>query len=219
MLVAKTGMTVEHDIVKKYVASDVLVLVGNYTVETLYSSVPNTCQAIISMGVCGGLASDAIVGKPFIYDTVVTANATYSADIAWSKRLFAVTQYYECHCWSTSQFNTANTVEQRAALAAKTGCKVIDDETWAVAEYAAGRNIPWIGLRVVSDSSRDNLPEAVVNALNPDGSDNIEDVIKSVVEDPLQIPSLIETAANAQKAFTELHNACVRIGPHCQFLA
>jgi adenosylhomocysteine nucleosidase len=217
MLVIKTGMTIEQQIVKRYALPSTVVLTGEFTVDTLDAAVPPDCDAIMSVGVCGGLSPDAQIGQAFIYDACVTPTGTLYADFAWRKRLFIATRYYECHVWSSGQFNTANTITERAALYAQTGCKVIDDETYSVAELAAHRKIPWIGMRTVSDGAADNLPPAIVDALNPDGSTNLEDVIASVVDDPAQIPALLQTATEAQKSFDELRTACLAAGPTFQW--
>ena len=216
-LVIKTGMAVEEQIARAYASSGTLILTGVQTVETLDKLVPMDCKAILSLGVCGGLSPRALVGQGFIYDAVVTTTAVIPSDPAWRKRLFSTTKYYECRCWSSGDFNTANTVAQRAALYLSSRCDVIDDETCAVAEFALLRNIAWIGMRTVSDGAEDNLPPAVLNALNPNGTDNILDVAESVFGDLSQLPDLVKTAEEAQKSFDELRTACIAVGPTFQW--
>lgn len=217
-LVIKTGMSVEQQIARKYAAPDVTVLVGLATASTLDQVVPNDCEAIMSLGVCGGLAPQAQIGQTFIYSKVVTPTDKYLCDPVWRKRLFSATHYYECHCYSSGEFNTANDEVQREQLFAQTGCWIIDDESFAVAEFAIKRNIAFIGLRTVSDGAEDNLPPAIINALNPDGTDNLRAVIESVVTDPLQIPTLIKTALEAKKSFDELETACIAVGANFQWV-
>ena len=229
-LVIKTGMVVEQQIARKYAAPGTLVLTGEYTASALEQAVPLDCRAILSLGVCGGLAPQAQIGQAFIYDRVatpipyVTAAVTggptpiyRSCDVEWRKRLFAATRYYERSCWSSGQFNTANDEPERADLFARTGCWVIDDESYAVAQFASRRNIAFIGLRTVSDGAEDNLPPAVINALNPNGTDNLYQVILSVLEDPAQLPALLQTATEAKRAFDELETACMQVGPNFQW--
>lgn len=215
-LVIKTGMAVEQQIAAKYAARGTIVITGEYTAETL-EAIPNDCEAIISLGVCGGLSPDAQIGQAFIYDRVVTDKAEYACDRQWTHRLYASTSYYVRSCWSTGQFNTANDEDQRHALFVKTGCWIIDDESAAVAEFAHNRGIAFAGLRTVSDGAEDNLPPAVVNALNPDGNDNLWAVIESVLTDPAQLPDLFKTANEARLSFAELARACLSIGPHFQW--
>lgn len=218
-LCIKTGMASEYNIAMRFARPGTQVLTGLQTADSLHKLVPDTCKAIISFGLCGGLAPEAQIGQAFIYDRVVTPTTMYPANIAWRKRLFAATRYYERGCWSTGDFNTANDEQQRADLFNKSGgCWIIDDETYAVARFAAERGISWIGLRVVSDGAEDNLPPAVLNALNPDGTDNIWNVLESVVSDPAQIPALIKTATEANKSLAELRTAALQAGPDLQWV-
>lgn len=226
-LVIKTGMVIEQQIAQRYAAPGTLVLTGEYTATGLDAAVPQDCKAILSLGVCGGLAPAAEIGQAFIYDRIVTGlgnEQTFLCDVGWRKRLFSATRYYERGCWSTGQFNTANTIAQRSALYTTTNCWVIDDESFAVAQFAAKRGIACIGLRTVSDGAQNNLPPAVLNALNPDGTDNLWDVVQSLFTEPidpvtkqLQITELLQTAANAKRSYDELETACIQVGPNFQW--
>jgi nucleoside phosphorylase len=219
MLVIKTGMVTEQSIAQKYAAPGTLVLTGvGTTADELEKMVPEDCTALLSLGVCGGLSPQAQIGQAFIYDAVVFPNGRISADAAWVKRLFDATHYYERRCWSSGLQNTANTESQRAQILAQTGCWIIDDETIAVAEVAMRRGLRWCGLRTVSDGTQNNLPPAVLNALNPDGTDNIWEIVQSVASDPSEIPLLLQTAVNAKRSFDELDTACIQAGPKFQAL-
>ena len=216
-LCIKTGMESEYEVARAYFSPNVLMLTGTQTVESLSKSVPGDCTGIISFGLCGGLAPQALIGQAFIYDAVVTPDWVYPCDPAWVKALFTVTRYYERKCWSDGVMNTANTIAQRAAIFAKTGCWVIDDESQAVAQFAKLRNIALGGLRVVSDGAEDNLPPAVINALNPDGTDDLWAVVSSVVSDPAQIPDLVKTAGEYEVSIAELRRAAIDTGPFMQW--
>ena len=216
-LVIKTGMAVEQAIAQRYAAAGTLVLTGEMDAVTLDAAVPKDCDAILSFGVCGGLAPDAKIGQTFIYSHVVSADGDRLCDVPWRQRLFAATHHFERHAWSMP-IDSGDTVADRAALFAKTGCWIDDDESSTVAVVAQGRQIAFGGLRAVSDGAEDNLPPAVVNALNPDGSDNLEAVFASVISDPLQIPALINTALEAQRAYCALKAACIAVGPGFQWL-
>jgi len=226
MICIKTGMASEEAIAKTYAPKDAIVLSGVLDHAKL---LPMECKGIISFGLCGGLAPDAQIGQAFIYDTIQVpaiygAIRTPASDIAlpcddeWRKNLFALTRYYECKCWSSGDFNTANTIAQRAKLYRTTGCEVIDDESFAVAEFALRRGMKFIGLRVVSDGAEDNLPPAVMNALHSDGSANIWAVIESLFTEPidpltkqLQIGELFKTIGEYEKSIAELRTAAIAI--------
>ncbi len=219
VLVVNTGMPSEQQVAKRYCAKSVVVLTGIQSLEEMEKLVPKECDAILSFGLCGGLAPETQIGQAFICDTLITPlyQKSYKADVAWRKRLFTATRYYERHWYSTNEFNTANSVEQRKNLFNKTGCWIIDDETWLVAEFASRHNIPFQALRVVSDGAEDNLPPAVINALNPDRSINKREIILSILTNPLQIPDLIKTAINYWKSLDELATAATAVGRYFQY--
>lgn len=220
MLVVKVGMSSEYNLVKKYIGQGVLLLSGQFTADQLDKAVPSTCTGIISTGLCGGLAKDVVVGQVIICDTLVTPGTggakykPYTADVTWRKNLFAATRYWERHWWSSGAFNTANTIAQRDALCQATGCAVIDDETFAVAEFASRRGIAFQALRSISDGEADNLPDAVTDALNADGTTDIWAVIASVVKDPAEIPPLFHTAMEFKKSMDTLETALKQVGPY-----
>lgn len=212
-LCIKTGMACEYKIAKQYAARDVLVLTGQQTVTDLHARVGDSCTGIISFGLCGGLAFGAHIGQIFLANTVVTPNGSFAADPDWTHRLFSVTHAYERHYWSSGEWNTANSIEQRVALQEKTGCWVIDDESYAVAQFAKERKIPFAVMRSVSDGAEDNLPPAVVDAINTDGSTNLLNVLKSVTTNPFQLPALWKTAQEAFKSLDALRMAAAWAGP------
>jgi adenosylhomocysteine nucleosidase len=214
MLVVKTGMQSEFNLVKQFAANGVMLLTGVQTTADLEKLVPQEAKAIISVGLCGGISPDAQVGQIFIADTLVTPNGNFEADVAWRKRLFQATKAFERHWWSSGQFNTANTPEQRADLFKSSGCWVIDDETYAVAQFAKNRKIPFQAIRSVSDGTDSNLPPAVISALNTDGSINIWNVIASLCSNPFQIPALVQTALEARKSLSTLKTTLGQIGPN-----
>jgi len=55
----------------------------------------------------------------------------------------------------------AATVEMKRRLAARTGGKLVDMETFAVAEVAAAAGLPCAAVRVISDDARETLPGEV----------------------------------------------------------
>jgi adenosylhomocysteine nucleosidase len=211
-LCVKTGMASEYKVAKQFAAPDVTVLTGMWTADQLGVKLGKDCSAIISFGLCGGLSPLAMVGDGFICKDLITPNGKMRADDAWAERLIGTTRYRVKDWWSSGQFNTANNYQERTQLYTKTQAWVIDDETYAVAEFAHRRGIPFQALRVVSDATTDNLPPAVVDALNADGTDNIEAVIESVEHNPFQIPALIKTAMEFGKSMAELRLAITHAG-------
>jgi adenosylhomocysteine nucleosidase len=213
-------MASEEKLVRRYIGPGVTLVSGVFTTDALDKVVPKDCTGIISTGLCGGLAADVAVGQIVICDKLVTpadteyvrAHNWYEGDPRWREDLFAATHGMAVDWWSSGAFNTANDEAQRAALYTKTKCSVIDDETFAVAELAHRRGIAFQAMRSVSDGFEDNLPPAVIDALNANGTTNIEAVIASVVTDPLQIPSLIKTAHAFFLSMNTLEQSLKQVG-------
>jgi adenosylhomocysteine nucleosidase len=60
--------------------------------------------------------------------------------------------------------------EEKQAFGERFGARIVDMESFSVAQIAAERGIPFIGLRVVSDAVRDRVPDLPIDRLfTPDG--------------------------------------------------
>jgi hypothetical protein len=59
--------------------------------------------------------------------------------------------------------------------------------------------------RAVSDDYLEAGPAASENATNPDGTPNIDAVLRSLHEDPHQMPDLVKVTINFQRALGTLH--------------
>ncbi len=84
------------------------------------------------------------------------------------------------------------------------GAHIIDNESHIAAKFAAEHNLPFMSVRAVSDSVSNGLPPAALIALNEDGSPNGIAIAKSLLKNPWQIPALIRTAREYQKALNSL---------------
>jgi hypothetical protein len=217
MLVIKTGMPAESAIATTYAAPGTLVLSGIQTIASLQKLVPANCTGIISFGLCGGLSPQARIGQIFLGDVLYGPQGeTYDADPVWGHRLFLKTKAYMQHWYSSGIFNQADDPAQRAALFKATTAWIIDDETLAVAQFARVRGISFQMMRSVSDGANDTVPPAARNALNSDGSSNIEEVLVSVAADPAQLPDLIRIGEEYYQSLAELRTAAIMIGPAFQ---
>ena len=216
ILTIKTGMSREAKIAEACAAPGTLVLSGMQLAADLHRLVPSTCTAIISFGLCGGLAPEVQIGQIFVAKVLVSPEGEYAADAKWGARLLAKANAYQCNWWSSGVFNTANDLVERAALFSSTGCAVIDDETFVVAQFAQERGIPWQALRVVSDCVACFIPPAARHALGTDGRWKIGEVLKSVVLHPGQIPYLITLGRNFYKSIGILRRTAIQVGPFLQ---
>jgi adenosylhomocysteine nucleosidase len=214
MFIIKTGMRPEFQIAKAFTGPNTLVLTGIQTAADIEKQMPADCMGIMSFGLCGGLADGVEVGATFLATNVVCNDGTFQADAAWNARIYTKVRASEVHWWSTGEFNTADSLAERLAIWHKTGCVVIDDETYAVAVAAKKRGIPFVACRVVSDGNKSPaLPDAARNALDATGNANIEEVFASLAKDPSQLPAMLEIAREYNVSIGELRTVAALIGP------
>lgn len=213
-LCVKTGMANEATIARWYfTAPGTLVLQGVYSAEQLGAAVPASCTGIASFGMCGGLRSRLpIVGQTLIAWPLITPAGNFQPDEAWTRRLFSATRAYCQPYFSSGEFNTADTPAQRAALFARYGAWAIDDESFAVAGFAAARKIPFVVMRNVSDAWDDNV-SITSNTLTRGGDVDPLAVIEDLVEDPA---GMAKIGAHYLTSNAELRTAAAMAGAAMQ---
>lgn len=207
-----TGLSEEAAIAREFSDPATLILCGGAARDQLDKLVPANCEAILSFGLCGGLAPPLQIGQIVLADMLITPGVTYTPDNAWLHRLFLATRAYEHKWYSSGLYNTADTPEQRADLFKATGAYAIDDESYAVAKLAKARNISFAIMRSVSDGANDTVPSAAKNATNPDGTSDLASVLASLESDPLQVFDLIGLADDFAASLDELRTAAIAAG-------
>ena len=211
MICLKTGMMNEYQVATKYAVTGTLILTGIKTVADLDCEVLPECEAIMSFGMCGGLRPKLpIVGQTVIATRLIGPNGeAYECDLAWRRKLFAITNYYAQPYYSSGLFNQANTPAQRAALYAQTNAWCIDDESLWVAQFAAKRNIPFAIMRNVSDAWNDDV-SITSNILNASGGIDPMAVLKAVVTEPV---NMVKIGIHYEISQRALEAAAQKVGP------
>src|SRR4029077_17804193 len=87
------------------------------------------------------------------------------------------------------------TIQQKLALLAATGAGAVDMESHVVARVAARQAIPFAVLRVVADPQARDLPPAALVGMRSDGTMDALAVLRTLGEDPGQIPQLARIGA------------------------
>ena len=77
-------------------------------------------------------------------------------------------------------------------------------ETHAVARAARAAGLPFAVVRAVSDSAAFALPRAAQAGFKADGEPDVGAVIAALVRRPWELPALIRTAVDAERAFRSL---------------
>jgi adenosylhomocysteine nucleosidase len=168
---------------------------------------------IISIGIAGALSPDLVVGDVVIAERVVTANEAFETDAKWTARLAGALPNAQIGA-ILGRGAIAESVELKATLRESTRADAVDMESHLAARAAMERGVPFAALRVISDTAYRTLPPAALVAMNPDGSISLGRVLLSVLRQPSQIPALIRTGRESEKAFAALERCVAVLGPN-----
>jgi hypothetical protein len=101
----------------------------------------------------------------------------------------------------------AATLQQKRHLYATTGALAVDMESHVAARVAARHDLPFAAIRVISDDAERTLPPAALVGMRPDGGMALGAVLSSLGRNPAQLPALIRTGLDAERAFRALRRA------------
>ncbi len=158
---------------------------------------------VLSIGICGALASDLRVGDVAIASEICANGARLATDPEWTREIAKRLPGARLAIFAGSDTIVAD-AQAKSALRAATGADVVDMESHLAAMAARERQLRFAAIRVVSDSADRTLPPAARLALHADGRPNLTAVTRSVIGSPSQLPSLIRTAWDAEIAFAAL---------------
>lgn len=211
MLIVVTGMQREARIVGR--GGETVISGGDVAglAEKIERATSRGARALVSAGICGGLAPALSVGSIVIADAVIANDLHIPVDTRWANELASRLPQAVRGTIAGSDAIVSAAVD-KAALHRETGALAADMESHVAARVAAAHGLPFAALRVVSDSAVQSLPPAVARALGPDGSPRIGAVLASVAANPAQIPALIRTARDSERAFTTLLRCLDRVG-------
>jgi len=158
---------------------------------------------IISVGIAGALAPGPRPGDWVVADVVLGAGAPVAVDPAWASRLAAVLPGVARGAILGRDAMAAEAAE-KLALHRETGALAVDMESHVVAGAARRHGVPLAAARVVSDAAGRTLPPAARVGMRPDGGMDLPAVLRALARDPLQLPALIRTGWEAERAFRAL---------------
>ncbi len=98
----------------------------------------------------------------------------------------------------------AATAAAKAQLRAATGAAAVDMESHVVARVAAAHALPFVVLRVISDTAVRDLPAAACVPLTDSGGVRLGAVLAAVLRDPRQIGALVGLARDTRFALEVL---------------
>jgi hopanoid-associated phosphorylase len=190
------------------------VIAGNSGVlrQRILSVLNPRVRGIISIGIAGALSPQLEAGDCVIASTVVAKNARYDTDNGWTMQLRRALPDPRVAPIAGAD-GIAATVEDKAALYRETGADAVDMESHIAAAVAKENGLPFAALRVISDRADHTLPPAALAAMNPNGGIAFGRVLKSIAFRPAQIPALMRTSRESEKAFAALLRCRDVLGP------
>jgi hopanoid-associated phosphorylase len=166
-------------------------------------------EAIISFGIAGALAPELKPGDIVVGERVIWDGGARETDPAWRARLINALPKARAGT-ILGQSTIATAARVKAELRQSTGADLVDMES----HIAAKINLPFVALRVVSDAADRTLPPATLVAMRPNGTVSLGRVLWSVLKQPSQIPSLLRTGRESERAFAALLHCRKSLGPN-----
>lgn len=158
---------------------------------------------IISMGIAGALAPGLAPGDWVVGEAVLGPAGRVATDAAWAARLLAALPGARAGLVVGRDRMVADAVA-KAALHREDGALAVDMESHIAAAVAARHGLLLACARVVSDGAARSLPPAARLGMRPDGGMDLPAVLRSLLAYPLQLPALIRTGLEAERAFRAL---------------
>jgi adenosylhomocysteine nucleosidase len=153
--------------------------------------------ALASWGMAGGLDPALAAGTIFLPSEVIALQgATIPTARLWRERLrdALAAQGPVARGKLLTTAKAIGSVADKAALFRETGAAAVDMESLAIAEVAQTRGLPFIAVRVVVDSARDALPQAVTVAADSAGHLHMWRLIGALARAPGDLAPLIRLA-------------------------
>jgi hopanoid-associated phosphorylase len=212
MIIAAVGLERERRIVD---GPDVEAIAGGgdkARLEALLEARAVKAHGIISIGIAGGLAPALRTGDWALADAVLADGQPMPTDAGWTDRLAA-----RLPETARGLLLGVDTVvaerKQKADLHRATGALAVDMESHVAARVAQRHRLPFAAARVVCDPAHRALPLAARVAMKPDGRVDFPAVLRSLLAHPTQLPALILTGRDAERAFGSLLRGQGRLGP------
>lgn len=103
------------------------------------------------------------------------------------------------------------TAAEKRDVARRSGAIAADMESHVARRVAERRQLPFAAIRVISDCAEDDLPPAALVGMRPDGGLALGAVLGSIARRPGQLPGLIQTGRQADRALGKLADAFDRL--------
>jgi adenosylhomocysteine nucleosidase len=202
-LVVVVGMLREARIVS---GKGLIVVIGGGQSDRLRRdlglAVATGVAGVVSFGLCGALHPDLDAG-----DIVVDSD-----DPQWLAKLReTLPDAFPGRMLGGEEM--VATVRDKTRLLHETGADAVDMESHIVIACANDAGLPYAIVRAVSDPADRALPAAALAGMTPDGRSDVMGVLAALARRPWELPALLRTATEAQRAFEAVAHARADLGP------
>jgi adenosylhomocysteine nucleosidase len=211
MILAVTGLQRERRIVAGPGVEAVAGGGDHLRLAAIVNQLASRSRGIVSIGIAGGLAPGLRAGRWVVADAVLVDGESVPTDAAWTGRIAA--RLPEAARGLLLGLNTMVIEATQKAALHRTGALAVDMESHIVARVARRHRLPFAAARVVADAAHRTLPPAARVGMKPDGTMDLPAVLRSVLARPGQLPALIHTGLEAERAFRALLRGYRRLGP------
>ncbi len=171
--------------------------------------------ALVSVGFAAGLVPECRPGAVVVPAKVRSAQGeVFAADVEWRAVLLAALKsQFSPLVGDIAGVERLISSAEKHVLGATTGTVAADMESVAVARQARRFGLPMIVVRVVSDGADDNIPEALLAAIDAFGRPRLRSILKTVIRRPGDAAGLARLRMGFNKACRTLSLVAARTGP------
>jgi len=159
--------------------------------------------ALLSWGTAGGLVPGLVPGNLVLPRTVMGSDSSlFQVDPSWHERLRSRLKGCIDLC-SEALIESATvlmTPEEKRGLASRTGAVAVDMESAAVAFTAEQARLPFVALRVISDTLDQTLPSSVLSAYDRSGHLKMWRLLRGLVQHPEELLEWMRLTTSLRKA-------------------
>ncbi len=190
------------------------------TLATKLDAFDGEVAAVVSFGLCGGLAPLARAGAVALADAVVSGPQTWACDPEFVRHLrIAAAQAGRAGVDGpvAGEDTPVVTAADKAVLRGYTNAVAVDTESHVAARFAAARGLPFGVVRAVCDAAARDLPPLAVRAIDPDGRLDFGTIGVELARRPGQLLQLPGTALATAVALRSLRRVRRLLGPRFGF--
>jgi hopanoid-associated phosphorylase len=197
---------------------EVLHAPGSQLAAALVQVIRGGCRGIISFGIAGGLRADLAPGDWVVASAVITEQVRLATDSPWSQALLRALPG-AVHAPIAGVDAPVSQPADKERLGRATATVAVDMESHIAAAVAAAHGLPFVACRVIIDPAHRRLPPAALLPLRLDGAPDLKAVLRSVAQQPGQLPLLLRVAADARTSRAALRQGRLRLGTGLGFPA